>query len=347
MSYTVKNLLAIAAAQIGYHEKNNDKNLDSKTAANDGSGNHTKFARDLHAAGYYNGDKCGYAWCDVFVDWCFYQLCNKDPNVAQQIICQTGPYGAGCLWSARYYRAAGRYHTSNPQPGDQIFFGTAGDEEHTGIVESVSATTITTIEGNTSNQVARRTYAINSSYVSGFGRPRYDTEEETPVSPTPDEGSSTIHKGDVVSIISGATYYSGAAVPQWVRAKKWIVREVSGDRAVIDKSADGKNAICSPIHVKFLAADVSAEPTAPAPTPSAIKVDYARSFNKQKAGKYTVQANGGLHLRSGANTDKTSLEVMPDGSKVTCYGYSTGEWLYVVSASGKKGFCHSAYLKKV
>ena len=35
-------------------------------------------------------------------------------------------------------------------------------------------------------------------------------------------------------------------------SKNWIVREVSGDRAIIDKSVDGKNAICSPINTKFL-----------------------------------------------------------------------------------------------
>lgn len=70
--------------------------------------------------------------------------------------------------------------------------------------------------------------------------------------PTTPTTPSTIKKGDVVRILSGATYYNGKAVPNWVAAKQWIVREISGDRAVIDKSVDGKNAICSPINVKFL-----------------------------------------------------------------------------------------------
>lgn len=174
MRYTVARLLEIARGEIGYHEKNSDSNLDSKTAANDGGGNHTKYARDLHAAGYYNGNKCGYAWCDVFVDWLFYQLAGLDAAKAQEIECQTGPYGAGCYYSAQYYKQAGRYYTSDPQAGDQIFFG---DFVHTGIIESVSDNTITTIEGNSNNQVERRTYSINSSYITGFGRPRYDPEE--------------------------------------------------------------------------------------------------------------------------------------------------------------------------
>lgn len=64
--------------------------------------------------------------------------------------------------------------------------------------------------------------------------------------------SSSIKKGSVVSIKSGATYYNGASIPSWVMAKKWIVDSVSGDRAVINKSQDGKNAINSPINVKYL-----------------------------------------------------------------------------------------------
>ena len=73
-----------------------------------------------------------------------------------------------------------------------------------------------------------------------------------PVTPATPTTTSTIKKGDTVRILSGATYYNGKAVPNWVAAKQWIVREVSGDRAVIDKSVDGKNSICSPINVKFL-----------------------------------------------------------------------------------------------
>ena len=56
--------------------------------------------------------------------------------------------------------------------------------------------------------------------------------------------SSSIKVGTKVSIKSGAKYYNGVDVPDWVEAKQWIVKEVSGDRVVIDKSVDGKNAIC-------------------------------------------------------------------------------------------------------
>ena len=78
-----------------------------------------------------------------------------------------------------------------------------------------------------------------------------DTKTEDETTPTV---ISSVKAGDTVKISSSATYYNGKAIPAWVKAKNWIVKEVNGDRAVIDKSADGKNAICSPINTQFLSA---------------------------------------------------------------------------------------------
>lgn len=64
--------------------------------------------------------------------------------------------------------------------------------------------------------------------------------------------SSAIKVGTKVSIKSGATYYNGVDVPDWIEAKQWVVSEVSGDRVVIDKSVDGNYSICSPINSKYL-----------------------------------------------------------------------------------------------
>lgn len=173
MPYTAKELIAIAKAEIGYKGKKTNSQLDSKTA--NAGGKYTKYARDLAKAGYYNGNKNGFDWCDVFVDWCFYQLCGKDMAKAEQLEYQTGDLGAGCTWSMGYYRNAGRLYKS-PKVGDQIFFGSGNSSYHTGVVETVSATKITTIEGNTSGMVARRTYSINDSTIAGYGRPKYDND---------------------------------------------------------------------------------------------------------------------------------------------------------------------------
>lgn len=44
-------------------------------------------------------------------------------------------------------------------------------------MEAVDADTVTTIEGNTSNQVARLAYKRTDRSILGYGRPIYDEEE--------------------------------------------------------------------------------------------------------------------------------------------------------------------------
>lgn len=57
---------------------------------------------------------------------------------------------------------------NNVKPGDLIVFKEQG-RSHVGVVESIGADgKIHTIEGNTSDKVARRSYAANNSTISGF-----------------------------------------------------------------------------------------------------------------------------------------------------------------------------------
>ena len=164
MSYTAEQVLEIARNEIGYKEKETNSQLDNKTA-NAGDENYTKYARDLAQAGYYQASKQGFEWCDMFHDWIHYIAAGRNADEAQKVICQSGPYGAGCGFSAQYFKDAGRFYTSNPQPGDQIFFNKYA---HTGIVEKVENGIITTIEGNSNNQVERRTYSVSSSISSAL-----------------------------------------------------------------------------------------------------------------------------------------------------------------------------------
>ena len=181
--YTASELVAVAESEVGYLEKKSNADLDSKTG-NAGINNYTKYARDLHRAGYYNGNKNGYSWCEVFVDWCHWIASGRDPKLAQEAIFQTGVYGAGCTWSANCYRNAGRFFTS-PQVGDQIYFGTKGNESHTGIVYKVDSTKVYTIEGNTSGAsgviangggVCKKSYPLSYDKIVGYGRPNYAAE---------------------------------------------------------------------------------------------------------------------------------------------------------------------------
>lgn len=186
MACTASKVLAVAAAEIGYKEKASNAQLDDK-AANAGSANYTKYARDFDQKypKWYNGKKNGFAWCDMFVDWCFLTAFGYEKALA--LLCQPErSTGAGCTYSAGFYEAKGQFYTSNPKPGDQIFFGTSiSNCTHTGIVEKADGSKVYTIEGNTSDQVARRSYALNDSKIVGYGRPKYDAETTT--SPAPEK----------------------------------------------------------------------------------------------------------------------------------------------------------------
>ncbi len=182
----IQKVLDLAKSEVGYHEKMNKNNLDDKTA-NSGSGNYTKYGRDLdNIPNFYNGKKNGYAWCDQFVDWLFYKCFGAD--IAMKMLCQPErSAGAGCMYSAQYFRNNGRY-TQTPQAGDQVFFyDSAGQINHTGIVESVNGSIVTTIEGNSSDQVQRRTYQLGTGYIAGYGRPKWELANKgsAPIDPTP------------------------------------------------------------------------------------------------------------------------------------------------------------------
>lgn len=182
----IAKLIEIAKNEVGYLEKKSNSQLDDKTA-NVGSNNYTKFARDLdNISGFYNGKKNGYAWCDVFVDWCFVNAFGVDR--ALELTCQSkNSCGAGCSYSAKYYKNKGQFYTT-PEVGDQIFFKNSKGICHTGLVYKVDSTFVYTIEGNTSSAegvvsnggcVREKKYYKNYSYIAGYGRPKYKEETVT------------------------------------------------------------------------------------------------------------------------------------------------------------------------
>ena len=250
MGYTAKQLIAIAKAEVGYLEKKSNSSLDSKTS-NAGYNNYTKYARDLNNAGYYNGNKNGYAWCDVFVDHCHWIASGKDAKEAQRIICQTGSYGAGCGYSAQYYKNAGRFYKT-PKVGDQIFFYNALKTKvaHTGIVSAVDDTYVYTIEGNTSGAsgvvangggVFEKKYKLNYSRIYGYGRPLYDAEK--PAVSTIDTAQKDT-KIDTVKEVQGwlnDTYSSGLSEDNdyGKKTKAALVKALQIELGFTGKDVDG------------------------------------------------------------------------------------------------------------
>ena len=182
---TVKELIKVAEAEVGYLEKESNKNLDSKTA-NAGDENYTKYARDFDTKypDFYNSKKNGFAWCDIFVDWCFVTAF----GVAKALELLGQPKkscGAGCEFSAKYFKNIGCFYNT-PKIGDQIFFkDSKGNPCHTGIVYNVTTDKVYTIEGNTSSEsgvvanggvVAKKSYDLTYNRIYGYGRPKYDVE---------------------------------------------------------------------------------------------------------------------------------------------------------------------------
>lgn len=87
--------------------------------------------------------------------------------------------GAGCLYSAGYYKQNNAFHRTNPRVGDQVFFSySPGEYSHTGIVVEVNGNTITTVEGNTSDSVGRRTYETSNRSIAGYGTPDWSLAVE-------------------------------------------------------------------------------------------------------------------------------------------------------------------------
>ena len=128
---------------------------------------------------------------------------------------------------------------------------------------------------------------------------------------------SSIKVGDFVKISEGATYYNSKRVPTWVTKKIWIVSEINGDRAVIDKSVDGKNSISSPINVKFLVSAGTEQ------NPS------ANTFNS-----YMVRVNvAALNIRRGPGTDNSITGCIRDRGVYTIVDESNG-WGKLKSGAG-------------
>lgn len=246
MGQTAKELVAIAKAEIGYHEKATNANLNSKTA-NSGSKNYQKYGRDLYAAGYYNGNKNGFDWCDQFVDWCFFQLCGKNKDKAEYMECQTGSLGAGCGFSMQYYKTAGRFDKT-PKVGDQIFFKYTNDNsraDHTGIVVSVTAMTIQTVEGNSGNKVSERTYNRNYYAILGYGHPRYAAEDaDTPTKPaTPISTDGRIDTVKEVQLWLNRNYAAGLTLDGLYgsRTKRALTMALQKELGVAVDGIYGKN----------------------------------------------------------------------------------------------------------
>lgn len=117
------------------------------------------------------------AWCATFVSACAIKCGYTD------II----PTECGCSPMIQLFKDIGSWVENDayvPKSGDIIFYDwqdsgigdNTGVPDHVGIVEKVSGSTITVIEGNKNNAVERRNIQVNGKFIRGYGVPKYDVE---------------------------------------------------------------------------------------------------------------------------------------------------------------------------
>lgn len=134
MDKAIEKVILIAKNEIGYLEKKNNSQLDSKTA-NSGSANYTKYWRDVKPS--YQGQP----WCACFVSWCFMKAFGLE--TARKLL-KHWPYVYCPTMSGLFTLNA------NPKVGDIVIFKHNGTFTHTGLVTAVVGDRFYTIEGNTS-----------------------------------------------------------------------------------------------------------------------------------------------------------------------------------------------------
>lgn len=254
----IEKILDIANKEIGYIEKSkvaynaNPEVIYSKTEGA-GQDNCTKYAKEMDDLNVYNGKKNFYAWCNVFIDWCFVQALGVDR--ARELLIG---FSAGCTQDYNWLKAKGQIVT-DPQKGDLVFFGKTS---HIGIIEDVRDGRIYTIEGNTSNAaeliinggtVAKKSYEINSQYIHSFARPKYN--EASTVNSEENVVSNEItyslikkgSKGNLVRIAQEKLIVKGYRLPKYGidgdfgGETETVVKQLQRDAGIKDDGIIGKD----------------------------------------------------------------------------------------------------------
>ena len=104
-------------------------------------------------------------WCACFVSWCT----DQSGMIASGQVPKFSSCSVGANWFQEHDRWKGNGYT--PAPGNLIFFdwNKDGHIDHVGIVVSVGNGRVNTIEGNSSNMVARRSYELGKGVIVGYG----------------------------------------------------------------------------------------------------------------------------------------------------------------------------------
>ena len=147
----------------------------SQLGVSEASGNND----GVPAERYMRGDEL--AWCAGFVLWCF-MMSDDDPvweDYDQSTVNDERMYwelrAVSTLMKWAHRREVFIEANVIPARNDVIFYGSrtgsdAGRGKHVGLVESVDATHIHTVEGNFGDKVTRRSIPIGFPEIAGYAR---------------------------------------------------------------------------------------------------------------------------------------------------------------------------------
>jgi plastocyanin len=134
------------------------------------------------------------------------------------------PTECGCGEMIKLLQQKGSWQENDahkPEPGDIMFYDwddsgkgdNTGHPDHVGIVEKVSGSTITVIEGNYQNAVKRRTIAVNGITIRGYGVPKYKaiSSGSNAGNSSNSDKSLTFKVGDTVEFTGSKHYVSSVA----------------------------------------------------------------------------------------------------------------------------------------
>ena len=153
-SGSAEAFVQVASGEVGYYEEN---------------GGRTKYGAAF-------GDAALADWDCAFVAWC----ANEAEVPADVIPNYTDAKSLQSFFKAKNAYSASASHGSSysPKAGDIAFLSLTSDVRNltsVGIVESVTETGFTLIEGNCPNRVRRNAYDLSNEAVIGFGSPAFSS----------------------------------------------------------------------------------------------------------------------------------------------------------------------------
>lgn len=181
--------VAMALSQIGYHEGDSDKDLDGLNG--EGSRDFVEYnvLYGMIDNNQGNGVSYGYSWCASFINWCLRQAGVGEECSGGDSFISCWKWRKACIENNIYEEKQGYA----PQMGDIIFFkdvydpSIKVDASHVGLVLFSDNAAVYTIEGNTNakrgfeasgDNVAVKSYSLNSEYIVGYGTPNYAKESK-------------------------------------------------------------------------------------------------------------------------------------------------------------------------